>query len=462
MAGMRRHVPLNLNSMRYAVRLRCVVIVRCLKTGCAMWGRLHQFPAMARGLGRVRGHWAARQFAVLAPLAEDGVCGGVNGSMVEKAPEKELCAVGTSTRVTGNGPWSWNCAGVHGGNTVSCTALSKTAGTAPQSADGAVKVACGAAAETFTKPTESLCVGGKATPVEGEGPWTWSCESGSGQSISCSTLEGVDGVCGAASGVKALEKPDRDLCLSGLPTEVEPYDNTTWRWSWQGGVNAKSIDCAAPMAVSPTAYNHARKMRTAWDLPISPTPICARLARLHLLKAVGRGAGAAPKARLRFHARLCVLLRGLAVPPTDRFSAKPPLPACAIPACRPMSRARVRGCGAASVLAMAEAPAARRLHRLIRKLMACVAAHRWIDNRQAIGQFVRQRNAQHCLWRRPMDVDLFGDEWRLGRDLFRQSCGAKGATTSGPKVNGVCGYSNGVASVVAPEDGLCSTAWQRP
>lgn len=52
----------------------------------------------------------------------NGSCGSANGTTVATAPTTNLCAAGTSTPVTGTGPWSWSCVGTFGGTTAACAA----------------------------------------------------------------------------------------------------------------------------------------------------------------------------------------------------------------------------------------------------------------------------------------------------------------------------------------------------
>ena len=49
---------------------------------------------------------------------------------------------------------------------------------------------CGSAAETlaYEAPEKDLCRAGTASPVNGEGPWTWSCTNNEGVTSSCRTL----------------------------------------------------------------------------------------------------------------------------------------------------------------------------------------------------------------------------------------------------------------------------------
>ena len=59
--------------------------------------------------------------------ALNGVCGSSNGQTLSAAPTANLCSVGTASVVSGNGPWTWSCAGSGAGTTASCAANVSTA-----------------------------------------------------------------------------------------------------------------------------------------------------------------------------------------------------------------------------------------------------------------------------------------------------------------------------------------------
>jgi YD repeat-containing protein len=56
----------------------------------------------------------------------NGVCGSANGQIFTSAPSENLCSAGTATAVSGNNPWTWNCAGANGGVTVNCSTSGQT------------------------------------------------------------------------------------------------------------------------------------------------------------------------------------------------------------------------------------------------------------------------------------------------------------------------------------------------
>jgi hypothetical protein len=116
--------------------------------------------------------YANASFAVGgAPVA--GVCGTSNNAAFSTAPSTNLCSVGLASAVSGNGPWTWSCAGSSGGATAMCQASLATNAT-----NGACGAANGVAASA--KPTNGLCSAGTASPITGSHPYTWTCRGENG------------------------------------------------------------------------------------------------------------------------------------------------------------------------------------------------------------------------------------------------------------------------------------------
>ncbi len=174
-----------------------------------------------------------------ARVVEDGQCGTANGVSTDYAPELNLCLKGVASRVNGDGPWTWACSGMNGGQAVSCNA--------PRRIEGV----CGSAGSTGTnqRPASNLCSAGYASAVTGDGPWSWTC-SGlyGGQAATCSASPRQDAVCGGASlkGQRAL--PVDNLCSIGVASHVT--GNGPWSWSCNGLNGGSSVSCEAPAAVS--------------------------------------------------------------------------------------------------------------------------------------------------------------------------------------------------------------------
>jgi len=58
----------------------------------------------------------------------NGACGSSNGASFYSAPSSNLCGAGSGSAVSGSGPWTWACAGIYGGSNVTCTANKKVDG----------------------------------------------------------------------------------------------------------------------------------------------------------------------------------------------------------------------------------------------------------------------------------------------------------------------------------------------
>jgi len=70
----------------------------------------------------VNGGTTASCSANLDTSPVNGTCGSANGQSLFAAPTANLCATGTSSAVTGSGPWAWSCNGANGGSASSCSA----------------------------------------------------------------------------------------------------------------------------------------------------------------------------------------------------------------------------------------------------------------------------------------------------------------------------------------------------
>ena len=65
---------------------------------------------------------ASSSYSFTTPLTQDGSCGSASGGTFSETPAVNLCTTGTPTGMSGAGPWSWSCAGVHGGAAANCAA----------------------------------------------------------------------------------------------------------------------------------------------------------------------------------------------------------------------------------------------------------------------------------------------------------------------------------------------------
>ncbi len=58
---------------------------------------------------------ASAVFTATTANPEVGVCGSSNGGQFDTIPDSGLCSAGTPGPVSGTGPWTWICSGLHGG-----------------------------------------------------------------------------------------------------------------------------------------------------------------------------------------------------------------------------------------------------------------------------------------------------------------------------------------------------------
>ncbi|HXW70701.1 MAG TPA: right-handed parallel beta-helix repeat-containing protein [Methylocella sp.] len=107
----------------------------------------------------------------------NGICGNATVVAAGSEPTSNLCAQGTPSPATGNGPWTWTCSGANGGPTASCSAPLAVANAACGTSNGSTM---------SSAPISNLCSAGTASSVSGSGaPWTWTCSQTNGTAASC-------------------------------------------------------------------------------------------------------------------------------------------------------------------------------------------------------------------------------------------------------------------------------------
>ncbi|MEJ0063594.1 MAG: OmpA family protein [Alphaproteobacteria bacterium] len=110
----------------------------------------------------------------------DASCGAAVKTATIISPTQDLCAKGSPSQVTGEGPWNWTCADTQA-RLVSCTV------------NLPVLAECGTANNMAlpSAPTIALCNAGTPGTVLGSGPWRWICDGGDGgTSVQCMALVG--------------------------------------------------------------------------------------------------------------------------------------------------------------------------------------------------------------------------------------------------------------------------------
>jgi outer membrane protein OmpA-like peptidoglycan-associated protein len=208
----------------------------------------------------------------------NGLCGDSNGAAMMIAPIENLCAAGTTTAVSGNGPWNWNCLGMNGGMTVSCTSLLQP----PSPITGV----CGAASgvPTLTAPTGGLCAAGISSAVSGKGPWTWSCSGvNGGGAVACVAPLAGESTGALPSLVSPSEMPAphaasrAPVSSSGLVTPQLPSGPLPALAKGKTSVPAEAFPPAPAPSHEPEApqidSNNTAAPPAAPELPADATPV---------------------------------------------------------------------------------------------------------------------------------------------------------------------------------------------
>lgn len=239
----------------------------------------------------------------------DGNCGQASNNEFDTAPTANLCAQGIASAVSGDGPWTWACSGINGGEAAACTAPKRV-----PAANGVCGSANGAAVSE-APPSSDLCDVGTATDVKGTGPWTWTCKGvGKGSSQSCiapkhavaaaravepapapaaapvpatpaasvSSAADKSDLCGPAAETLAYEAPEKDLCRAGNASVVNGDGPWTWSCTTNEGVtsscrtlslNGDTSPVSSPAA--PAEHAAAKTETKAEETPATPAAASA-------------------------------------------------------------------------------------------------------------------------------------------------------------------------------------------
>ncbi len=168
-----------------------------------------------------------------------GICGDAHGGDSLAPPTSGLCALGTPTAVTGEGPFSWRCLGDHGGADADCASdRSCAAQSVSWNVDGE---SCGAATAAGLHEESRTVTDGSEPAV---GSQTFTCDQGNwvpSASGTCAAV--VHGVCGGAHGGNSLAPPTQDLCASGTATSVA--GDGPYTWSCLGESGGDDVGCSS-------------------------------------------------------------------------------------------------------------------------------------------------------------------------------------------------------------------------
>lgn len=102
---------------------------------------------------------------------------------------------------------------------------------------------CGPSADQALddKPSSGLCSTGKASKIEGTGPWSWSCATKEGKKALCVALLKRDGSCGPVNGAALGAAPTSDLCSFGAASAVAGTGPWTWSCIGIGGGDSSQL-----------------------------------------------------------------------------------------------------------------------------------------------------------------------------------------------------------------------------
>jgi outer membrane protein OmpA-like peptidoglycan-associated protein len=411
----------------------------------------------------------------------NGSCGAANGVAVAEAPAADLCAQGKASRVTGIGPWSWNCTGEEGGDTESCTAprmsepkkqppaaaaapKSKAAAKAAKGKTAAAKPVenpaekpaepttssavvtkttssvnlCGSAAElaAIEQPDKNLCKGGTASKVEGEGPWSWTCADDAGHKSACSTLGPAAPTASETAASEPAAEPEAQEAAMPPPhkAEVAPVAPTAPSEAVAACGSAMGQGTAKAPEDNLCATGKASKVRGSgpWDWTCTKGKSKVSCEASKLVDGIcGVTNGTAQKAAPT--SGLCN-----AGTPTAVQGDGPWLWSCvgtgggASISCSAASQAQARIDGACGTAANGPTPSAP-------KANLCdsgVASTVYGDG--------------------PWTWTCSGLNGGIASSCSTQKNMPPAPPAPGPPVNGLCGSSNGVAMLAQPEDDLCS------
>lgn len=135
--------------------------------------------------------------------------------------------------------------------------LVSACGSEKKADSAAISGVCGAShgQDLVAAPSgEALCSSGKASAIDGTGPWTWTCTgSNGGSDASCSAKLAtgpVNGTCGSSNGKTSAKAPSgAALCSAGTASQVQGAG--PWTWTCAGLNGGTDANCSAELATGP-------------------------------------------------------------------------------------------------------------------------------------------------------------------------------------------------------------------
>ncbi|MCB2050564.1 MAG: hypothetical protein KDE63_03955 [Novosphingobium sp.] len=192
-----------------------------------------------------------------APKVSAGICGAATSIESSTAPTDDLCALGNDSPVIDDVvEWSWTCAGLNGGATVSCTA--------PKPACGPLDGECGSNGGTCTAGTISNDNGASACGTTR----TWKClgENG-GSTANCSKANAAcapTGTCKTYSG-SHITQPASNTATGCTDGAYSDLSDTSSAFRWRCGTVTCTVVKANLCGYGNTAYMVGRKPMGCYD-----------------------------------------------------------------------------------------------------------------------------------------------------------------------------------------------------
>jgi uncharacterized repeat protein (TIGR02543 family) len=192
----------------------------------------------------------------------NGSCGTSNGATFLVVPANYLCTSGTASVPTGNGPWSWNCIGLNGGTTASCTStiqsysvtfLSGGNGTISGSSNQTVNYGGNAAQVTANAANGYQFVNWTGTNgfvTTSANPLTVTNVTNTMSITANFNANLINGSCGSSNGGIFLVAPANNFCTTGTASSVS--GSGPWSWSCTGSNGGSTASCSASKSASPT------------------------------------------------------------------------------------------------------------------------------------------------------------------------------------------------------------------
>ncbi len=176
------------------------------------------------------------------PTAVNGVCGPTNGNTVSSKPNSGLCTSGDPSTVNLDvSVWKWNCNGINGGTSSSCSAGGATPVVGPS---------CGQKLAAFPTGTDACSVGTASNYaiIDNGKKLYWECAVSGFANTNCTTPRIWTPVCGSANGVSSITAPDNaTLCSSGNPVSLTQV-GSNWTWQCEGS-EVPNISCSTNTVV---------------------------------------------------------------------------------------------------------------------------------------------------------------------------------------------------------------------